>query len=176
MKAQSNAPNCTNSNHVYAPPQQSNTPRTVCANQSRISLSTATELAPMKSTTSMTATALALPIVCIVGCKAAPSSAVPQTRIEQPERIWKTAGAGTKIDLNSIRRPGEGDDFWHVDGALNGESLKTFSFDCYVGHVFPNGEVPSEKITEDSPLADLYEVACAPPSQIEKLKVELKVD
>ncbi|QNI58162.1 hypothetical protein SynBIOSU31_01283 [Synechococcus sp. BIOS-U3-1] len=77
------------------------------------------------------------------------------------------------INLNSIRRPGDGDDFWHVQAKDQSGIITTYSFDCYTGSYFPNGEAPSKPVKKQTLEDSLMSYACAPPSQIENLKESL---
>jgi hypothetical protein len=75
-------------------------------------------------------------------------------------------------DLKSIRRPGgpPNDDFWHIDviGGPNATRY-SYSFDCRVGHFFPDGEFRSRMVPNAGVARAAFELACAPPSMITKL-------
>lgn len=77
------------------------------------------------------------------------------------------------IDLNSIKRPGDGDDFWHVKAKGPNGIISTYSFDCYTDSYFPNGEAPSKQVKTKTIEKSLMMYVCTPPSQIEKLKESL---
>ncbi len=124
----------------------------------------------MKPFSSIAAILLSSPVLLVN-----PSFAEDVDTIWSPVMSTNKASIGARhlINLNSIRRPGDGDDFWHVTAKDPSGISSTYSFDCYIGHYFPNGQAPSKPVKKNTIEDSLMSYACAPPSQIENLKESL---
>ena len=96
---------------------------------------------------------------------------------EKPKEMWSpivqpnqvNLGDSFFADLYSIKRPGDGDDFWHINAKDPRGLIKKYSFDCYTQSFFPNGMAPSRPVIPKTIEELLMKYVCAPPSQIEEL-------
>ena len=101
------------------------------------------------------------------------SSAIARTWY--PLEVFDKANVNENLyaDIESIKKTGDGDDFWHITIQDKDGLMTIIDFDCYSAQYFPNGEAPSAPVPDTEMMLNAYALACSPPSQTRDLLIKL---